>query len=45
MGSLTAWIFIGGVLLIGTIVGTGVAWFIVATANYGGQDDEQPGPY
>lgn len=41
----TTWIFIGGVLLVGVIVGTGVAFFILATASDRGTDDGQPGSY
>lgn len=41
---MTAWIFVGGVLLVGAIVGIGTAFFILATASEGDEDDGQFGP-
>jgi hypothetical protein len=45
MGSTAPWIFIGGVLLVGTIVGFGTAWFLATTYDDRENNDGQPGPY
>jgi hypothetical protein len=42
---MAPWIFVGGVLLVGTIVGIGTAFFILATTGDGDEHDGQSGTY
>ena len=42
---MALWIFVGGVLLVGAIIGIGTALFILAPTSERDEDDGQFGPY